>query len=195
MTCSTSPRLTLGKIRLSIDRVELDRVVACAVEATQPLLDQFSHTLEVTLANEPLRLMGDEARLTQVVTNLLNNAAKYTEPGGRIWLSAGLENDAVVLRVRDTGIGIAADLLPRIFDLFTQANRSLDRSQGGLGIGLTLVRQLVEMQGGTVEAFSEGQGHGSEFVVRLPALVEDSHPASVNGKPKCTGAESSIRPS
>ncbi len=165
-------RLTLGKIRLSLERVALDKVVAQAVEAIQPLIDQFSHTLEVTLPAHPIKITGDDARLTQVLINLLNNAAKYTEPGGRIWLSAGLENNTVTLRLRDTGVGMSADLLPRVFDLFTQANRSLDRSQGGLGIGLTLVRQLVEMQGGSVEAFSEGLGRGSEFVVRFPAIVE-----------------------
>lgn len=167
-------RLTLGKIRLAMERVSLNKVVAQAVEATQPLIDQFSHTLEVALPPFPIRITGDDARLTQVLINLLNNAAKYTEPGGRIWLSATLESSVVSIRVRDSGVGISPELLPRVFDLFTQANRSLDRSQGGLGIGLTLVRQLVEMQGGSVEAFSEGTGCGSEFVIRLPAITEGS---------------------
>src|SRR5262249_44702167 len=109
--------------------------------------------------------------------NLLNNAAKYTEPGGRIELEAGREGDEAVVRVRDTGIGIEPDLLPRVFDMFTQADRALDRSQGGLGIGLTLVRRLVGRRGGTVAAGSEGRGGGSEFVVRLPAAAPARPPA------------------
>jgi signal transduction histidine kinase/DNA-binding response OmpR family regulator len=173
-------RLTLGKIRLAIEPVALDQAVAQAVEATRPLIDQFRHSLTVTLAPRPVRVMADRTRLTQVFTNLLNNAAKYTDPGGRIWLtvSVGSGDDrdaappAVEVRVRDSGMGIAGDLLPTVFDLFTQANRSLDRSQGGLGVGLTLVRRLVEMHGGTVTAHSEGPGRGSEFVVRLPIAPE-----------------------
>jgi signal transduction histidine kinase/DNA-binding response OmpR family regulator len=182
-------RLTLGKIRLSVAPLELEAVVAQAVEAVRPLVDQFRHELEVTLPAHPVRLVGDKARLTQVLTNLLNNAAKYTDPGGRIWLTVSAEvrgqksegsnesgppppTSEVEIRVRDTGVGIAADLLPTVFDLFTQANRSLDRSQGGLGVGLTLVKRLVEMHGGTVEATSEGPGKGSEFTVRLPAAPE-----------------------
>jgi len=124
----------------------------------------------VALPAEPVFLEADQTRLEQVLANLLNNAAKYTERGGRIRLSAEREGGEVVVRVRDAGIGIPADLLPRVFDLFTQAERSLDRSQGGLGIGLALVKSLVEMHGGRVEAHSEGPGRGSEFVVRLPAL-------------------------
>jgi signal transduction histidine kinase/DNA-binding response OmpR family regulator len=169
-------RLTLGKIRLSVEPVALGRVVAHAVEATQPIIDQFSHKLEVVVPREPVQVHGDEARLTQVLINLLNNAAKYTEPGGRIFVTVGIENGLAAIRVRDTGIGIAPELLPSVFDLFTQASRSLDRSQGGLGVGLTLVRQLVEMHGGSVEAFSEGSGQGSEFVVRIPLLVEERSP-------------------
>jgi CheY-like chemotaxis protein len=130
------------------------------------------HNLEVNLPSRSLRLRGDRARLTQVVTNLLNNAAKYTDPGGRITLEAEPEIDQAVIRVRDTGIGISAELLPTVFNLFTQANRSLDRSQGGLGVGLTLVKRLVELHEGTVEARSDGPGLGSEFIVRLPMLVE-----------------------
>jgi len=134
-------------------------------------VDQFRHELDVQLPTNAIRLLGDKARLTQVLTNLLNNAAKYTDPGGRIWLTVGMEDRAAVLRVRDSGIGIAADLLPFVFDLFTQANRSLDRSQGGLGVGLTLVRRLIELHNGTVEAHSAGLGKGSEFIIRLPTLV------------------------
>jgi signal transduction histidine kinase/DNA-binding response OmpR family regulator len=175
-------RLTLGKIRLAVEVVELEMVVAQAVEAIRPLIDRFGHHLEVTLPDQPVRLRGDPARLIQVFANLLNNAAKYTDPGGRVTLSAELETGTapgVTIRVRDTGVGIARDLLPSVFDLFTQANRSLDRSLGGLGIGLTLVRRLVEMHGGSVEAHSAGPGHGSEFVVRLP--VTSDQPARAPG--------------
>ena len=162
-------RLTQGKIRLAVERVILETVVEQAVEAARPAIDQFRHTLDVSLPTRSIQLSGDRARLTQVFTNLLNNAAKYTEQGGRISISLEMENNTAAIRVRDTGIGIAAELLPSVFDLFTQANRSLDRSQGGLGVGLTLVRRLVEMHNGSVEARSEGLGRGSEFIVRLPA--------------------------
>jgi CheY-like chemotaxis protein len=126
----------------------------------------------VSLPAEPVYVEADPTRLQQVVGNLLSNAAKYTDPGGDILLTVRQEGGDVALRVRDTGIGIAADVLPKIFDLFVQAERRLDRSLGGLGIGLTLVRRLVEMHGGSVTAFSDGPGTGSEFVVRLPALPE-----------------------
>lgn len=173
-------RLTQGKIRLAIEPITLESVVAQAVEAARPVIDQFRHELQVNLPRHPLRLTGDKARLTQVFTNLLNNAAKYTREGGRITLTSDFENDMAVVRVRDTGIGIPAELLPTVFDLFTQANRSLDRSQGGLGVGLTLVRRLVEMHGGVVEAHSQGVNRGSEFVVRLPA--DDGVPAESAGR-------------
>jgi signal transduction histidine kinase len=176
-------RLTLGKIRLSIERVPVEKAISQAVEAIQPLMDQFCHTLHVTFPPQATHIMGDEARLTQVLINLLNNAAKYTEPGGKISVKAGLENGLLVIRIRDTGVGISPELLPKVFDLFTQAHRTLDRSQGGLGVGLTLVRQLVEMQGGNVEAFSDGLGCGSEFVVKLPAVAEDAS-SNPNAKEK-----------
>jgi len=124
----------------------------------------------VSLPAEPIWLHADALRLEEVIVNLLNNAAKYTPEGGHIWLSIQQEGDEMVLRVRDTGLGIAPDSLPHIFELFTQAPRSLDRSQGGLGIGLAVVRKLVEMHGGTVEAQSAGLGEGTEFTVRLPVL-------------------------
>jgi signal transduction histidine kinase/DNA-binding response OmpR family regulator len=174
-------RLTLGKIRLSIEQISLNKVVAQAIEATQTLMDQFEHTLEVRLPSQPLYIVGDEARVTQILINLLNNAAKYTDSGGRISFEAAHEAGFVVMRVRDNGVGISAELLPKVFDLFTQASRSLDRSQGGLGVGLTLVRQLVEMQGGSVSASSEGLGCGSEFVVRLPAIIEGVESSSNDG--------------
>jgi signal transduction histidine kinase/DNA-binding response OmpR family regulator len=165
-------RITRGKIRLQSESVDVATVVAQAVEASRPIIEQSGHRLEVELPEEPVRLIGDPARLAQVLTNLLNNAAKYTENGGCVWLKAEREGDTAVIRVRDTGIGIPPDMLSAIFDLFTQADRSLDRAQGGLGVGLTLVKNLVEMHEGTVTAHSEGPGRGSEFVVRLPLKLE-----------------------
>jgi signal transduction histidine kinase/CheY-like chemotaxis protein len=161
-------RATQGKIKLRKRRVDLNLVVAHAIETARPLIDLQQHELSVSLPGEPLWLECDEIRLTQVVANLLNNASKYTDRGGKIAIAGYRENGNAVLRMRDTGIGIAADVLPHVFDLFTQADRSLDRSHGGLGIGLCLVKKLVDLHGGTVEARSEGPGKGSEFVVRLP---------------------------
>jgi len=129
-----------------------------------------------TLPSEPIYLHADPVRLAQVFSNLLNNSCKYTEPGGRIWLTAERQRSDVVVSVKDNGLGIPADMLPKIFEMFTQVNRSLERSQGGLGIGLTLVKRLVEMHGGSVEARSDGPGKGSEFTVRLPvAMTSASH--------------------
>ena len=156
--------------------------VARAVETSRPLIDARRHELSVTMPSDPLRVDGDLVRLAQVLSNLLNNAAKYTEEGGRIGLDVPSEGDEVVFRVRDNGIGISPEMLPRIFDLFTQVDRSLDRSQGGLGIGLTLVRQLVEMHGGRVQAHSEGPNRGSEFVVRLPASIDAAGHAGEAGQ-------------
>jgi signal transduction histidine kinase len=163
-------RITRGKINLQTEPVDMASVVARAVETCRPLIDQRRHRLTVTTPPAPLRVQGDAVRLSQVVSNLLHNAAKYTEEGGRIALEAAREEEHAVIRVRDTGMGIPAEMLGSVFDLFTQVDHSLDRSQGGLGVGLTLVRQLVEMHGGTVEAHSPGPRLGSEFVVRLPAL-------------------------
>ncbi|HEY8188081.1 MAG TPA: PAS domain S-box protein [Pyrinomonadaceae bacterium] len=163
-------RVITGKIQLHQEGLEMGGIVERAIESARPLIDQRNHELSVSLPAEPIWLQADPTRLEQVVVNLLNNAAKYTNEGGQIWLTAQQEDGEVVLRVRDTGVGIAPELLPRIFDLFTQADRTLDRSQGGLGIGLSLVQRLVELHGGTVEARSAGLGQGSEFIVRLPAL-------------------------
>lgn len=138
------------------------------METAQPVVQAYRHEVTVSLPSEPLWLKADPVRLAQVIANLLNNAAKYTEQGGHIWLAAGMEGTDVVLRVRDNGIGIPAEMLPRIFEMFVQVDRSIGRSQGGLGIGLTLAKSLVEMHGGGVEAHSDGPGQGSEFVVRLP---------------------------
>jgi CheY-like chemotaxis protein/two-component sensor histidine kinase len=163
-------RITRGKIELRKQAVDLASVVERTVEAIRPLLEDRQQELRVDLPPEPLRLEADPTRLEQVLANLLNNAAKYTDHGGDVWLSARRGGGELVLRVRDTGVGIAPDMLPRIFEPFVQADRVLHQSQGGLGIGLTLVRKLVEMHGGSVTAHSAGPGKGSEFVVRLPAL-------------------------
>ena len=160
-------RITTGSVRLRQQEISVNGVVERALETAQPLILLHRHEITVSLPPEPIFLYADAARLEQVLVNLLTNAAKYTDQGGRIWLSIEQEKNAVVIKVRDTGIGIAPELLPRIFELFTQAERSLDRSQGGLGIGLCLVQRLVELHGGTVTVHSV-LGHGSEFVVRLP---------------------------
>jgi PAS domain S-box-containing protein len=165
-------RITQGKIELRKERVQLATIVNGAVEASRPLIEKWGHHLTVTLPSEPVYLDVDQTRMAQVLLNLLNIAAKYTEQGGQIWLTTEREGEHAVLRVKDTGAGIPPEMLSRIFEMFTQLDRSLDRSQGGLGIGLTLVQSLVEMHGGRVEAHSEGPGRGSEFVVRLPLATE-----------------------
>jgi len=164
-------RMSQGKIELRRGRIELASVVNHAVEAARPLMERMEHDLTVTLPARPVYLSADPTRLAQVVGNLLNNACKFTDKGGRISLTVERDGEQAVIRVRDNGIGIAARRLLRVFDMFMQVDTSLERSVSGLGIGLTLVKQLVEMHGGTVEAHSEGLGHGSEFVVRLPILV------------------------
>jgi PAS domain S-box-containing protein len=163
-------RITRGKIKLHKEPLELATVIARAVEASRPLIEERRHALAVSLPPNPVPLLGDATRLAQVFSNLLNNAAKYTEQGGQIGLTVETDGGAAVVRVRDSGVGISPELLPRVFDLFVQGDRSLARSEGGLGIGLTLVKSLVEMHGGTVEAFSDGPGRGSEMRVRLPVL-------------------------
>jgi CheY-like chemotaxis protein len=163
-------RITRGKIELRKEAVDVASVVERTVEATQALIEDRQQELTVDLPPQTVRLEADPTRLEQVLANLLNNAAKYTDHGGHVWLSARQEASELVVRVRDTGVGIAPDMLPRIFEPFVQADRVLHQSQGGLGIGLTLVRRLVEMHGGNVTAHSEGPGKGSQFVVRLPAL-------------------------
>jgi PAS domain S-box-containing protein len=164
-------RFTSGKVNIRKERVELAVVVSRAVETCRALIDSRGHDLDTLLPPEPVYLDADPTRLAQVLSNLLNNAAKYTEEGGQIRLAAYRDSDDVVISVRDTGTGIPGDVLPHIFDLFAQDTRSLDRAEGGLGIGLTLVRRLVELHGGSVKASSEGPGTGSEFLVRLPALT------------------------
>ncbi len=169
-------RIMRGKIALRKEVVELAAVVMRAVETAQPLIEARAHELSVKVDDGAVPLEGDLVRLAQVVSNLLHNAAKYTEPGGRISLEARREGAEVVLCVRDNGVGIPPEVLPHVFDLFVQADRSMARSQGGLGIGLTVVKRLVELHGGRVEARSEGPGRGSEFIVRLPA-AEGPKPA------------------
>jgi signal transduction histidine kinase len=161
-------RITRGKLPLRKERVELAAAVRSAVETARPLIEAAGHEFTLILPPEPVFLDADLVRLAQVVANLLTNAAKYTDKGGHIRLTAEQQGDQIVLSVKDTGIGIAADHLPRVFDMFSQVASAIDRSQGGLGIGLSLVKGLVQMHGGTVDARSEGLGKGSEFVVRLP---------------------------
>ena len=182
-------RISRGRIELKRERVELASVVYQSVEACRPLAECAKHEVTVTLPPEPIHLHADPVRLAQVFGNLLNNACKYTEAGGRIGLSAELASGGgqppeVVVKVKDSGIGIPPDKLDSIFGMFTQVDRTLERSQGGLGIGLTLAKRLVEMHGGSVRAFSEGPGRGSEFVVRLPVLIVEprkSQPAEPTG--------------
>lgn len=166
-------RITSGKIELRKELVDLRQVIAGAVETSRPLIEAAGHTLGIHLAPEPLVLLADPVRMAQMLANLLNNSAKYTERGGHIVLSAWREDGDVVVSVRDTGAGIAPDLLPRVFEMFAQAHHEPGRPQGGLGIGLSLVKNLVQLHGGSIEARSEGPGCGSEFVLRLP-----SHSAS-----------------
>jgi PAS domain S-box-containing protein len=162
-------RITTGRIQLRPESIAVGVVAENAVATVRSLIDQRKHELTVSLPTQPIWVHADAARLEQVVVNLLTNAAKYTDQGGHVWLTVQQEAEDAVLRVRDTGVGIAPEILPRVFDLFTQAERSLDRSLGGLGIGLALVQRLVELHEGTV-AVSSALGQGSEFVVRLPVV-------------------------
>ncbi|MGA9768451.1 MAG: ATP-binding protein, partial [Blastocatellia bacterium] len=168
-------RISRGKVELRKERGNLATVLHNAIETSRPLIEQSGHQLTVSIPPESIFVDADVTRLAQVFANLLNNAAKYTEKGGRIWLTVERETDRVVVSVKDTGVGIPAHQLPGVFEMFSQVDRSLEKSQGGLGIGLSIVRRLVEMHGGTVEARSEGHGLGSEFIVRLPALMYSDH--------------------
>jgi PAS domain S-box-containing protein len=186
-------RITRGKIKLHKEPLELGGVLARAVEASRPLVEARGHQLTVSLPRDPVPLLGDATRLAQVFSNLLSNAAKYTEEGGRIEVVAEAAGGEAVVRVRDTGVGIPADLMPQVFDLFTQGDRSLARSEGGLGIGLTLVKSLVEMHGGRVELFSGGPGEGTEARVRLPALEVRRAAGPGGAEPGPTGAGAPTR--
>ena len=184
-------RITRGKVELRKQVIDLRAVLAKATEMASPLIEQRLHHFHVFVPPRGLKLVADEARLAQVIANLLNNAAKYTEPGGHISVVARRERQEIVVEVRDDGVGIEADLLSRVFDLFVQGPQSNDRANGGLGIGLALARNLVTLHGGSMEAHSPGPGKGSTFVVRLPGLeqreepevhlgaLEDARPAAV----------------
>ena len=202
-------RITTGRVQLRREPVAVSSIVEGAVETVRPLIEQRRHELTVSLPPQPIWLHADVARLEQVLVNLLANAAKYTDEGGQVWLTVELASGQLsrtalaagsspeqpvasamrlkisepphecIIRVRDSGVGISPELLPSIFNLFTQAQRSLDRSQGGLGIGLALVQRLTELHGGTVEAYS-AVGQGSEFVVRLPVVPTDTPPPTLS---------------
>jgi signal transduction histidine kinase/ActR/RegA family two-component response regulator len=170
-------RIDNGKINLRPEPIEIAGVLRTAVETSRPLIEAGRHELTMTMAPEPLTVVGDAVRLSQVVANLLNNAAKYTEPGGRIWLAASRENGDVSVSVRDSGIGISPSLLPGLFQMFSQADQDHKRSQGGLGIGLALAKSLIELHSGRIEAHSAGEGYGSEFIIRLP-FAEGQRPVA-----------------
>ena len=166
-------RITRGKIKLQTARVDLATVIAGAVETSRPLIDAHKHELVVALPTRPIAINGDLTRLNQVVANLLNNSAKYQNERGRIELTVTRQGSEALISVKDNGVGIAPEMQAQIFELFSQGERTPDRAQGGLGIGLSLVRNLVEMHGGSVRAMSRGPGQGSEFLVRLPCLPEE----------------------
>lgn len=161
-------RIATGKLRVQLEPVLLGAIIESAIEISRPVLEKSKLTLSVHLPPDPVPLSADRVRLAQVFSNLLNNSAKYTEPGGTVLLTAEQCDAQVAVRVRDTGVGIPAEVLPNLFDLFTQVDRTLNRSQGGLGIGLALVKRLVELHGGSVTVRSDGPGKGAEFTVRLP---------------------------
>jgi len=174
-------RLTRGKIELACERVEIGDVVTKAIEMASPLVEQRGHELRVDIPRMGVVVNGDPTRLAQVFSNLLTNAAKYTEPGGRIVIMGRADGAEVVVEVSDSGIGIAPEMLPKVFDLFVQEQQTLDRSLGGLGLGLAIVSNLVKLHNGTASAFSEGRGKGSRFTIRLP--VAGAEPAAASGKP------------
>jgi CheY-like chemotaxis protein len=177
-------RITRGEVLLQKQRIEVAQPIASAIETASPLFEQRSQNLTISVPANGLPVVVDPGRLSQAVANLLTNASKYTERGGSIAVTAGREERLVCIRVRDTGIGIEPEMLPKVFDLFVQAKRSIDRSQGGLGIGLTIVRNLVELNGGSVSAHSAGIGSGSEFVIRLPI--------ELGAEPSLASSESSL---
>jgi len=177
-------RITSGRIELRKERIDLSTVVTHAVETTRPQFRSMNQELRIAIPEEPVMLYADPARLTQVLGNLLNNACKFSNRGGKVWLTVAPENGDVDIRVRDNGIGMTQDEIPRVFDMFTQLDTSLERSRDGLGIGLTLVRTLVELHGGSITVHSEGRGRGSEFVVRLPRVAKgETMPATNHDAP------------
>src|SRR6185312_14420326 len=170
-------RITRGKINLTRQVVELEGLISRAVETVHPLFDEHNHQLTLELPEPGVKVFGDPTRLTQAIANVLGNAAKYTDSGGQVSLAATVRGNDVEIRVRDNGIGICPEMLPHVFELFTQLDRGDGRTQGGLGIGLALVQRLVQMHGGNVSAGSDGPGMGSEFVIRLPLLRSEDEPA------------------
>jgi CheY-like chemotaxis protein len=180
-------RITQGRIVLRKEAIEIGSIIKQAVEEAQCLVEPGQHQLSVMISSgaDNVAIDADPARMRQVISNLIHNAVKFTPPGGRIDVLAERTDKEVILRVRDSGIGISRELLPHVFDLFTQAERPLDRSHGGLGVGLTLVKRLVEMHGGQIHAYSAGPGMGSEFEVHLPAAAMIHPPVTASaGKPK-----------
>jgi PAS domain S-box-containing protein len=171
-------RISHDRIELRKERVELSAIVKNAIETSRPLIDEAGHRLVVNLPKKAIYLDVDPIRMAQVFSNLLTNSAKYTDAGGRIEIEARVDGSEATIIVRDNGVGIACDALAYVFDMFRQADRSIERSQGGLGIGLTLVRRLVELHGGTIHAKSEGLGKGSEFIVQLPVSTQEKAPAA-----------------
>lgn len=187
-------RITRGRVALRLSCVSLSAIVEEAAHVSGPGMERRRHRLTVDLPDDPLWVHGDVDRLNQVLRNLLDNAAKYTPEGGDIRIRARREGETAVVSVRDDGAGIPADLLPRIFDLFTQADRSLDRAEGGMGIGLSLVTNLVQMHGGTVEALSDGPGRGSEFIIRIPLVEAALLDASSAEAPSAAPAPEDVHP-
>lgn len=182
-------RIERGKIRLKPEPLDAASVAEAAADAVRPLVSERQHELTVSISHRPLPVRADPVRLQQIITNLLNNAAKYTPEGGRIWLSAGSENGDIEIRVRDTGVGISADMLPRLWDPYMQVEGSLAQARGGMGIGLPLVQELAHLHGGKVSAYSAGPGKGSEFIVQLPLTQEQPPPvqARPSGGPQGQG--------
>jgi CheY-like chemotaxis protein len=176
-------RVSSGKIELRKELLPLESVIQNAIEASRPVIDGRRHELILDLPAQSILVDADPTRLSQIIMNLLNNAAKYMDANGRIWLSARQDNEIIEICVKDAGLGIAAEMLPKVFEMFTQVDSTLERSEGGLGIGLTLVRRLVELHGGSVMAFSEGLGKGSAFSIRMPIALKTKSPEpSANGK-------------
>jgi signal transduction histidine kinase len=182
-------RITRNLLDLRQERLDLAAVLQAAVETSRPLIKERGQEFVVTQPPEPIVLHADPIRLAQVISNLLNNAAKYTERGGHIWLTAERQGREAIMTVRDTGIGIPAEMLPRIFEMFMQGERSRDGAQGGLGVGLTLVKRIVELHGGTITAHSAGPGLGSAFIVRLPVISEP-----LPARPRASSEQASTAP-
>jgi two-component system CheB/CheR fusion protein len=192
-------RIAQGKVELRKEHVRLSRIVESAVELCRPVVNAAQHVLTVSIPDEPVVLDADPIRLTQVLANLLNNAVKFTPPGGHIWLLAETIGpdahapDQIQIRVRDTGTGVAPEMRPRIFEMFVQGDLSLERTRGGLGVGLTLVRSLVLQHGGSVDVQSDGPGTGSEFIVRLPLESSLQHEDQTRDRPSGSGAGRPLR--